>query len=177
MDVRTIASPIKQSPHPVRAQWPGRAKIKDVLTPPATKDPPWKRTGRDVLWPCGWIFWSNPTPATHSYCQFTEKKRARIQEWIQISSCPSVRHLKDYHQILRRIIIHGISCWWKKALPSYVFIFRNWQSIVFHEKKNLGSRDWCHGAAAGERVIRDVIIWSFWGCLKFKLRTTEHLSF
>ena len=63
----------------------------------------------------------------------------------------------------------------KESLPSYVFIFRNWQSIVFHEKKNSGSRYWWRDR--GERVIRDVIIWSFWGCLKFKLRTTEHLSF
>ena len=117
---------------------------------------------------------TRPQPPTVTVSSL-RKKRARIQEWIQISSWPWVRHLKDYHPILRRIILHGISCWWKKALPSYVFIFRNWQSIVFHEKKNSGSRYWWRDR--GERVIRDVIIWSFWGCLKFKLRTTEHLSF
>ena len=167
MDVRTIVSPIKQSPTPsLRSQWPGRHKIKDVLTPPATKDPPWKRNGRDVLWPCGWIFWSNPTPATHSYCQGAEKKMWDFRNGSRFNGLSP--HLEKNHYSWNFLLM-------KESLPSYVFIFRNWQSIVFHEKKNSGSRYWWRGR--GERVIRDVIIWSFWGCLKFKLRTTEHLSF
>ena len=114
----------------------GPGKIKDVLTPPATKDPPWKRTGRDVLWPCGY-FGQNPTPATHSYCQFWEK-RVRLQQWIQISSCPSVQHFKDYHPILRRIIIHGISCWWKKAFQVMCLFSEIDRVLCFMRKRTRG---------------------------------------
>lgn len=145
MDVKTIASPIKQSPSPSLLTMAGPGKIKDVLTPPATKDPPWKRTGRDVLWPCGY-FGQNPTPATHSYCQFWEK-RVRLQQWIQISSCPSVQHFKGLSPNLEKNHYSWNFLLMKESLPSDVFIFRNWQSIVFHEKKNSGSRDSWPGPA------------------------------
>ena len=88
------------------------------------------------------------------YCQFTEKKRARIQERIQISSCPSVRHLKDYHQILRRIIIHGISCWWKKAFPVMCLFSEIDRVLCFMRKRTLGQDI---GGVTGERESSETL--------------------
>ena len=47
--------------------------------------------------------------------------------------------LKDYHPILRRIIIHGISCWWKKAFPAVLCLFSEIDRVLcFMRKRTRG---------------------------------------
>ena len=51
---------------------------------------------------------------------------------------PRSNILKDYHPILRRIIIHGISCWWKKAFQVMCLFSEIDRVLCFMRKRTRG---------------------------------------
>ena len=148
-----------------------RDKIKDVLTPPATKAPPWKKTRVGCFMTLR-TFWSTPAPATHSHAQsVTMQKRSGRAQW-GVKEFPFLTprlgptfdglspHLEKNHYSWNFLVM--------KAIHIYIY-FQTLTGYYVSWEKNSRSD--------AQRVIRDVIIWSFWGCLKSKLRTTEHISF
>ena len=51
---------------------------------------------------------------------------------------PRSNIFKDYHPILRRIIIHGISCWWKKAFQVMCLFSEIDRVLCFMRKRTRG---------------------------------------
>ena len=148
MDVRTIASPIKQSPTPSPLTMAGPAQDKGRPDTSGHKRPSVKKN-REGCFMALRIFWSKPDP---SHPQLLSGHGEKMWDFWNGSRFNGLSpHLEKSHYSWNFLLL-------KESLPSYVFIFRNWQSIVFHEKKNSGSKDWWRGRGESHQRRYNLVI-------------------
>ena len=83
MDVRTIASPIKQSPTPSPLTMAGPAQDKGRPDTSGHKRPSVKKN-REGCFMALRIFWSKPDPSHPQLTVRARRKNVRLSEWIQI---------------------------------------------------------------------------------------------
>ena len=118
MDVRTIASPIKQSPTPSPLTMAGPAQDKGRPDTSGHKRPSVKKN-REGCFMGRRIFWSKTGPSHPQLLSGNGEKMWDFRNGSRFNGLSP--HLEKSHYSWNFLLL-------KESLPSYVFIFRNWHS-------------------------------------------------